>query len=188
MTRRSIVACALLVVLSASVERAEGQRHRCAALGTSEALALGWLTYSEAGVDGLEDAAALYEAIATMAEHRGSSWAESACAYSRRLFGGTTSRAPWILGLDRSGEAPRGWPSTSSWAVAAPQWAALLEHTEAIVRGDVPRPCRASDWGHPEVDAARIRRGVRRGWWEIRDCGETRNVFLLRSHLAPDPE
>lgn len=189
MPRRLVLVAVVLLVAAAA--RGQERPVRCAARGVPVSLALGWLAYHEEGVDGLDGATMIHEAIGTLAAYHGISWTESACRYSDRLFAGRTERAPWILRLDRSGEAPRGWPRTTSWEVAGPQWSALLDHTEAIERGEVEPVCSepVSDWGDAHVDGDRIARGIARGFWRRVDCGpNVRNVGLRREHLDPDPE
>ncbi len=169
-----LVACALLVVMPPPV-RAQDCPER------PDSLTLGILTWHEAGVDSLADAAAIFAAIETLARVRGETWAEAACAYSRRALSGRTAR-PWLSRLDASGEAPEGWPETASWERQGRLWDRLLDWCRDVVAGWTPPACDLdpTDWGDPEHDGERIHRGIARGYWYRVDCGDARNVYLRR--------
>ncbi len=189
MTRRSaLLAFALLIAVARVEGQDEPELRRCAARGTPIDLTLARLTYHEEGNGSLDGAGALFDTIATLAAATGRTWIQTACRYSRRLWSGRTARAPWILGLDGGDRAPRGWPSTSSWAEEGPTFAALLAHSTRVVSGEVSSPCEIGphDWGGLPEDGARIDRGVRRGWWAVVDCGpNVHGVYLARCHFAP---
>lgn len=144
-------------------------------------LTLAILTWHEAGVDALDDAAAIHASIDTLSRIRGESWAETACAYSGRALRGETRRA-WLAALDGTETEPAGWPAGASWSVQRRLWARLLDWCSIVVAGYAPPVCDLdpTDWGHPELDSHRIESGIARGYWYRVDCFDTRNVYLRR--------
>lgn len=174
----SLLALAVLTV-------AEPAAAQCPDRPTSLTLAI--LTWHEAGVDALADAAAIFVAIETLALLRGETWAEAACAYSPRALTGRTARA-WLSRLDASGAPPEGWPTGASWERQGRLFRRLLEWCVDVVMGYAPPACDLdpTDWGDPEHDGERIQRGIARGFWYRVDCGDARNVYLRR--VAADRE
>ena len=165
---------------SAASQRGDGR----ACPDAPQALILARLTWHEAGVDSLADASAIYESLTGLAQVRGETWEEAACAYSGRALRGETRRS-WISRLDGVEIAPDGWPGRLSWGRQGPLFGRLLEHADRIVAGDVARACEAlpTDWGDPDLDSHRIARGLARGYWRRLSCPHARNVYLRRVQL-----
>lgn len=182
---RRAVLVALALVLACALLSAAPAEAQCPERPDSLTLAI--LTWHEAGVDSLADAAAIHAALVSLAAVRGETWAEAACSYSRGALTGRTARA-WISRLDASGAPPVGWPSGASWTVQGRLWDRLLDWCADVVGGWTPPACDfdPTDWGDPEHDSERIRRGVARGFWYRVDCGDARNVYLRR--VAADRE
>lgn len=168
-----LIACALLVVMPPPVAA------QCPERPVSLTLAI--LTWHEAGVDALADAASIFAAIDTLSRVRGETWQETACAYSTRALTGRTARA-WLAALDTSGNPPVGWPAGASWAVQGPLFGRLLEWCVQVSMGHAPDACDfpPTDWGDPEHDGERIHRGIARGYWYRVHCDGARNTYVRR--------
>lgn len=138
-----------------------------------EALALAQLCVHEAGWDSPEDCAAIY----AVAQNRGAS---IRAGFGRHLFAGTTTRAPWILELDATGDAPPHMVG-ASWTrdrgthpARRDAWLALLDECRRIVAA--PPVCSARGWGSVhDMERARL---LGRRLTPV-DCGHTRNVYYV---------
>lgn len=101
--------------------------------------------------------------------------------YRRALAPASERRSrPWLANLDRSLEAPEGWPEESQpWSARRAQWAATLARADAFLRREIDAPptCRPHSWGSPVYDAEEIASTIENGGFVV-NCGETRNVFL----------
>lgn len=177
------VLAAILVLAAAAVSVSRGQSSPCP--DAPRAVILARLTWHEAGVDALVDAGAIHASIEGLSRIREETWEDTACAYSGRALRGETRRA-WISLLDGSGLAPPGFPhDRASWEVQGRLADRLLEHTDDVVAGDAAPACEVSptDWGHPELDSARIERGIARGYWYRVSCPGARGDYLRRYAL-----
>lgn len=86
----------------------------------------------------------------------------------------------WLANLDRSLEAPEGWPEDRQpWSARRAQWAATLARADAFLRREIDAPpgCRPHSWGSPVYDAEEIARTLENGGFVV-NCGETKNTFL----------
>jgi len=152
-------------------------------------LLLAKIVIGEAGFSATEDDVMAHHAVITnRSEARGWSYAGAARLYSPRHLGVKESPRPWISELNRSLTKPPSWPSNVSWEKHRPQWKRVLKTATKAVKGEIEQTCDADHWGGPVVDRDRIDRGIDRGYWEIIDCGNTKNVFLkIIRNTTPDP-
>jgi hypothetical protein len=148
---------------------------------TDAAVDLGRVCIHEASFAPGDDCAALHDALRTRGASRGLEWDRWARVYSDRIFDRTrTDRRAWIARLRPTLARPRGFDRRQWEAWGRAKVAARFDEAAAILRGEITSRCERSPdhWGGPVVDRARIRAGVRRGYWDVVDCGDTQNVFL----------
>lgn len=163
------------VIVSVSIRCCVGGLAHADAADEREALALARLCLHEAGWDSPDDCRAIY----AVALNRGAS---IRAGFGRHLFAGTTRRAPWILELDASGNAPPHMVG-ASWTrdrgthpSRRDAWLALLEECRRIVTE--PAVCAARGWGNAhDMERARL---LGRTLAPI-DCGDTRNIYYVEA-------
>lgn len=168
MFKRTMIAVAVATLLSAS----------SVAATSTDAPVLARVSVGEAGWDpSTGDAAAITHVLKRRAERRGVSVSRMARWYSTGHFDASRHRRRWVAGLTASATRPPGWPSGLPWRDGYRQrWLAMVDHVEAVLRGDVPNPCPGADhWGAPYgIDMERARRA---GWHRVQCTTQTLNVF-----------
>lgn len=131
----------------------------------------------------VNDCAAIFFVLKYHADRRGISLSAMARKYSSSVFDPDRPRRGWVPNLRADLKRPRRWKSSWAWeGVADQKWRARLDEVEDLREGKAGNPCPypVFHWGTPNhpTDAARIRRGIARGFWHPVDCGPTLNVFL----------
>jgi len=139
-------------------------------------LALAQLCASEAGLrTDVGDCPAIYHVIRRRSERSGLSWIAMARRYSTRVYDAErTGSRRYLPHLRLDGRRPRHWPEGHSWARYRPRWLALVDHSRAVVAGEVEDPCPgALHWGGRMDD----HRAVRAGWSRVECSAPTLNRF-----------
>lgn len=144
---------------------------------------------NEAGLDPTDDIHGLADSFRFLARKRGWSFGAAMHARARWVFNPERGdRRRWVTHLRLDGRRPDGWlDRDGDWKEARSKWIARLELAQRIVDGIEPTTCEAEvfHWGGPNVDRARIERGIARGYWRVVDCGRTRNTFLGPARALP---
>lgn len=151
---------------------------------SGDVLAVARVCVNEAGFN-LEtnDCAAIFHVIKYHADRRGISLSDMARRYSSSVFNLDRPHRTWVPNLRGDLRRPRGWNPSWDWdGHGKKRWMDRLSEVESLSAGQLENPCpyEVFHWGSPghPVDAARIKRGVDRGFWHPVDCGPTLNVFL----------
>jgi len=137
---------------------------------------------SESGFDGVADHLPIARYTRNLSHHwRAPMGVTMVRRYTRALAPAEERRSrPWLANLDRSGDAPAGWPERDqAWSERRGQWLAALARADAFLAREVDAPagCNPHSWGSPTYDAAQIASTIANGGFVV-SCGNTANVFL----------
>lgn len=133
----------------------------------------------------VNDCKAIVYIIRKRANLAGTSIHDMARSYSTSVFDLNRKRRGWIPNLRMDLGVPERWPhSDQLWERRYKRlWKARLDEVRrALLRRNSPCEKSVFHWGTPNhpVDAARIERGIARGYWHPVNCGKTLNTFLAR--------